>query len=177
MLPKPKNIEFENKGDSYVLICRNMGKKVGLFFLLLMGLFWLITVSSLKRLDYDFIFFLLSLISLLYAFRILFIALGKSTIEVSAEKILIKRIQFPFPTNKVIETKDIEEIICETSDWLSNKSYIKAKLINGEKIKLFETTNRDDAQFLLTALDSSVKQSQMIPKEKKVSLISNKFLW
>lgn len=176
MLPKPKNIEFENNGDSYVLICRNMGRKVSLFVLLLMGLFWLITVGSLKRLNYDFIFFLLSLISLLYAFRILFIAFGKSTIKVSAEKILVKRIQFPFPTKRVIETKDIEEIVCETSDWFGNKSYIKAKLKNGEKIKLFETANRDDAQFLLTALDSSVKQSQMLPMEKKVSLISNKFL-
>lgn len=167
MLPKPKNIEIENKEGSYILVCRNVSLIRSLIVLILMGLYWLLNVWLWKQFTFNTLglFFGLSVVFTVYVNLIN--ALGKSTIEVGEDKILAHKIQFPFPTRKIIETKEIEEILCEYSNWLNSYS-VKAKLKSGKKIKLFETTDRNNAQFLLTALDFSVKQFQLNEGNKKV---------
>lgn len=176
MLPQPKNIEFEKREDSYVLVCRNMNKLKGFVNLLVIGLIWFSSIQSLKGQDYNSRQLFSSIGALFCSYILFFITFGKSIIEVSKERISLHKIQFPFPTKKVIETKDIEEILCEKSNWVGSYN-VKAKLKSGKKIKLFETSNRDDAQFLLTALDSSVKQSHKLLNEKIVApLIRNKLL-
>lgn len=142
--------------------------------MLFIGLLWTLNVWVWKQFSNINIYSMLMILSALFNMYILLVgAFGKTIVEIGHDKIASHKIQYPFPTKKVLETKDIEEILCEPSKW-SDGYCVKARLKSGKKVKLFEAADRNNAQFILTALDFSVRQFQLNEGSKKASSLITK---